>query len=63
MNKAIPIPLTYGKDDFLLNSEDIAPAYAFMASDAAKAINGINLFVDGGTDAITRTERFYGGRK
>jgi hypothetical protein len=42
----IPIPTRYGRKEFL-DAEEIA-----------NGINGVILFVDGGIDALLRSERF-----
>jgi NAD(P)-dependent dehydrogenase (short-subunit alcohol dehydrogenase family) len=55
---ALPIPTYYGQD-CLMQSSDIAKAFAFMASPDACGINGVILFVDGGTDALLNTEKVY----
>ena len=39
--------------------EEIALAIVFLASEKACGINGIVLFVDGGTDALLNTEKVY----
>lgn len=53
----IPIPTRYGKREFL-DAEEIANAILFLASKEASGINGVILFVDGGIDALLRSERF-----
>ena len=52
----IPIPTRYGTNEFL-EAEEIANAIAFLASRRASGINGVVLFVDGGIDALMRSER------
>ena len=52
----IPIPTRYGTKEFL-EAEEIANAIAFLASRRASGINGVVLFVDGGIDALMRSER------
>lgn len=52
----IPIPTRYGTKEFL-DAEEIANAIAFLASRRASGINGVVLFVDGGIDALMRSER------
>ena len=53
----IPIPTRYGTKEFL-DAEEIANAICFLASPKASGINGVILFVDGGIDALLRSERF-----
>lgn len=53
----IPIPTRYGTREFL-DAEEIANAIVFLASKKASGINGVVLFVDGGIDALMRSERF-----
>lgn len=53
----IPIPTRYGTREFL-DAEEIANAITFLASRKASGINGVILFVDGGIDALMRSERF-----
>ena len=53
----IPIPTRYGKKEFL-DANEIANAILFLASPKASGINGVILFVDGGIDALLRSERF-----
>lgn len=53
----IPIPTRYGTKEFL-DAEEIANAICFLASRKASGINGVILFVDGGIDALMRSERF-----
>ena len=38
---------------------EIANAMAFIASPEASGINGVVLFVDGGTDALLNSEKVY----
>ena len=53
----IPIPTRYGKREFL-DAKEIANAMLFLVSPEASGINGVILFVDGGIDALLRSERF-----
>lgn len=53
----IPIPTRYGTREFL-DAEEIANSITFLASPKASGINGVVLFVDGGIDALMRSERF-----
>lgn len=53
---ALPIPTMYGSTE-LLDPTDIAQAIVYLASPAARAINGAILFADGGTDALLSSER------
>ena len=53
----IPIPTRYRVKEFL-DAEEIANGITFLASPKASGINGIILFVDGGIDALLRSERF-----
>lgn len=53
----IPIPTRYGTKEFL-DAEEIANAIVFLSSRKASGINGVILFVDGGIDALMRSERF-----
>lgn len=52
----IPIPTRYGKREFL-DAEEIANGIVFLASKKASGINGIIMFVDGGIDALLRSEQ------
>lgn len=53
----IPIPTRYGRKEFL-NADEIANGIVFLSSSLASGINGVILFVDGGIDALLRSERF-----
>lgn len=53
----IPIPTRYGRKEFL-DADEIANAMVFLSSPLASGINGVILFVDGGIDALLRSERF-----
>ena len=53
----IPIPTRYGTREFL-DAEEVANGITFLASKKASGINGIILFVDGGIDALLRSESF-----
>ena len=57
--QALPVPINYGTDDILMDPKDIANAIAFVASPEAHGINGVVLFVDGGTDALLNSEKVY----
>lgn len=53
----IPIPTRYGRKEFL-DATEIANGIVFLASPEASGINGVILFIDGGIDALLRSERF-----
>ena len=55
---ALPIPTKYGKET-LMDPSEIASAIVFLSSKEAAGINGVILFVDGGTDALLNTEKVY----
>lgn len=55
---AIPIPTLYGQDK-LMDPEDISKGIVFLSSEMASGVNGIILFVDGGTDALLNSEKVY----
>lgn len=53
----IPIPTRYGRKEFL-DASEVANGIVFLSSKLSSGINGIILFVDGGIDALLRSERF-----
>ena len=55
---ALPIPTKYGQE-CLMDPEEIAEVMVFLASKAARGINGNVMFVDGGTDALLNSEKVY----
>ncbi|SHJ86660.1 SDR family oxidoreductase [Hespellia stercorisuis] len=55
---ALPIPTLYHQKK-LMDPEDISKGIVFLASDMASGVNGIILFVDGGTDALLNSEKVY----
>lgn len=57
--EALPVPIYYSEEQPLMNPEDIANAIAFLASHEAHGVNGVILFVDGGTDALLNSEKVY----
>ena len=57
--EALPVPINYGTNDPLMSPEDIANAIIFLSSPLAHGINGVVLFVDGGTDALLNSEKVY----
>ena len=52
----IPIPTRYGRREFL-DAEEIANGIVFLVSKKASGVNGIVMFVDGGIDALMRSEQ------
>ena len=48
----------YGSDA-LMDPSEIAESMKFLLSDAARGVNGIILFTDGGTDALLNSEKVY----
>ncbi len=56
--EGLPVPINYGSSP-LMNPEDIANGIAFLCSPYAHGVNGINLFVDGGTDALLNPDKVY----
>lgn len=55
---ALPIPTKYGQE-CLMEPEEIAEVMVFLASNAARGVNGNVMFVDGGTDALLNSEKVY----
>lgn len=55
---ALPIPTKYGQE-CLMEADEIAEVIVFLASDAARGVNGNVMFVDGGTDALLNSEKVY----
>lgn len=55
---ALPVPTNYDTKQ-LIDPVDIANAIAFLAAPEAHGVNGIILFVDGGTDALLNSEKVY----
>ena len=53
-----PVPTHFGEEP-LMDPVEIANAMAFIASPEASGINGVVLFVDGGTDALLNSEKVY----
>lgn len=58
MTDALPVPINY-ESGKLMDPVDIANAIAFLAAPEAHGINGVVLFVDGGTDALLHSEKVY----
>lgn len=56
--EALPVPVNYESGE-LMDPSDIANAIAFLASPEAHGVNGVVLFVDGGTDALLNSEKVY----
>ncbi len=56
--EAIPVP-THFREEPLMDPEEVANVIAFVASPEAKGLNGVVLFVDGGTDALLNSEKVY----
>lgn len=56
--EAIPVPTHFGEEP-LMDPIEIANSMAFIASPEASGINGVVLFVDGGTDALLNSEKVY----
>ena len=52
------MPVNYESGE-LMDPSDIANAIAFLASPEAHGVNGVVLFVDGGTDALLNSEKVY----
>ena len=42
-----------------MDPEEVAQVIVFLSSPEARGINGVILFVDGGTDALLNTEKVY----
>ncbi len=57
--EALPVPINYNEEDVLMDPTDIANAIAFVVSPEAHGLNGVVLFVDGGTDALLNSEKVY----
>lgn len=57
--EALPVPINYGTDQVLMDPVDIANVIVFLASPEAHGINGVVMFVDGGTDALLNSEKVY----
>ncbi|MBM6925781.1 SDR family oxidoreductase [Pseudoflavonifractor phocaeensis] len=55
---ALPVPINYGSGA-LMDPNDLANAIVFLASPQAHGVNGVVLFVDGGTDALLNSEKVY----
>ncbi|MDO5713901.1 MAG: SDR family oxidoreductase [Tissierellia bacterium] len=53
----IPIPTRYGQKTFL-DAEEIANVMVFLVLPESKGMDGSIVFVDGGIDALLRSERF-----
>ena len=53
-----PIPTKYGTKK-QMDPEEIASVITFLISPEARGVNGIVMFVDGGTDALLNTEKVY----
>lgn len=53
----IPIPTRYGKKEFL-DAEEIANVMVFLVMPESRGMLGSIVFVDGGIDALLRSERF-----
>lgn len=53
----IPIPTRYHTKEFQ-DAQEVANSIVFLSSPLASGINGAILFVDGGIDALLRSERF-----
>ena len=56
--EALPVPTHFGEEP-LMEPVEIANAMAFLASPEASGINGVVMFVDGGTDALLNSEKVY----
>jgi NAD(P)-dependent dehydrogenase (short-subunit alcohol dehydrogenase family) len=56
LQEAIPMPL-----GGIAEPRDVAELLAFLTSDACRATTGQTIFVDGGSDCITRGDDVFGG--
>lgn len=55
---ALPIPTKYGKET-LMEPDEIASPLISLFQKEARGVNGIIMFVDGGTDALLNSEKVY----
>ena len=55
---ALPIPTKYGRET-LMSPDEVAHVIVFLISPESRGVNGVILFVDGGTDALLNTEKVY----
>lgn len=55
--KALPVPTNYASGEPFMDPVDIANAMVFLLSPQAHGVNGVVLFVDGGTDALTTPDK------
>ncbi len=56
--EAIPVPTHYGEEP-LMDPEEIGNVTAFLLSKKASGINGVVIFADGGTDALTHPGKVF----